>query len=543
MSSIRKELVYTALKEADALSDINIYHDLTKMHEFRQNTILADKSLNEEEKSYAITILIKEYDFDKIIYNVGPKRICENCHLECLATSYCEQCIRNYLKSNFLNWTSENDIIDNIIQKCQMETLSPEYVVEWIPYNNLENIKYLTKGGYSEIYTADWIDGKYIEWDSEQQLLKRDRTHKVVLKRLDNIEDTNKSWYDEVVSHLTISNKWSSIVHCFGLTREPSKGDYMLVMEQLDTNLRNYLKQNYNKLTWNDKIKIAYDIIVALYYVHKEESIHRDLHSGNILYSQNNDYWYISDLGFCGPVNKPLGAVYGNLPYIAPEVIIGKEYSYASDIYGIGMLMWEISSGQPPFTNLDYDYNLAMNIVDGMRPMIVSEIPLEYKELMEQCWNAYPKERPDIKILKNKIDYIKKSYYHNETKNIVKDNIIKPNTDSNKIYTSQVYEFKNFPEPRNAAEEEQKEFHSRYSFNIPENIDDFNNSDKIIELYKELNLNNANNSNNDIQIDSERETMQQIKKINIKINDDEDAYDDANLHSEEQDELQISEFD
>ncbi|PKC71358.1 hypothetical protein RhiirA1_361249 [Rhizophagus irregularis] len=120
------------------------------------------------------------------------------------------------------------------------------------------------------------------------------------------------------------------------------------------------------------------------------------------------------------------------------------------------MLMWEISSGQPPFTNLDYDYNLAMNIVDGMRPMIVSEIPLEYKELMEQCWNAYPKERPDIKILKNKIDYIKKSYYHNETKNIVKDNIIKPNTDSNKIYTSQVYEFKNFPEPRNAAEEEQK---------------------------------------------------------------------------------------
>ncbi|PKY44664.1 hypothetical protein RhiirA4_342008 [Rhizophagus irregularis] len=120
------------------------------------------------------------------------------------------------------------------------------------------------------------------------------------------------------------------------------------------------------------------------------------------------------------------------------------------------MLMWEISSGQPPFTNLDYDYNLAMNIVDGMRPMIVSEIPLEYKELMEQCWNAYPKERPDIKILKNKLDYIKKSYYHNETKNIVKDNIIKPNTDSNKIYTSQVYEFKNFPEPRNAAEEEQK---------------------------------------------------------------------------------------
>jgi hypothetical protein len=82
-----------------------------------------------------------------------------------------------------------------------MEIVSSEYVTEWIPYNNLQNIKYLTRGGYSEIYIADWIGGKYIEWDSKQQLLKRDRTHKVVLKRLDNTEDTNKSWYDEVLDN------------------------------------------------------------------------------------------------------------------------------------------------------------------------------------------------------------------------------------------------------------------------------------------------------------------------------------------------------
>jgi serine/threonine protein kinase len=232
----------------------------------------------------------------------------------------------------------------------------------------------------------------------------------------------------------------------------------MLVMEQLDTNLRSYLEQKHNKLTWGDKIKIVYDIISALYHIHKEESLHRDLHSGNILYLQNNDYWYISDLGFCGPVNKPLGTVYGNLPYIAPEVIISKEYSYASDIYSIGMLMWEISSGHPPFSNLHHDYYLAMNIVDGMRPNITSETPLEYEELMKQCWNAYPEERPSIKILMSKIESIYKSYYHNETgitnetKNIFKENIFKSNTESNKIFTSQVYEFKNFPEPKNATE-------------------------------------------------------------------------------------------
>ena len=87
---------------------------------------------------------------------------------------------------------------------------------------------------------------------------------------------------------------------------------------------------------------------------------------------------------------KPLESIYGNLPYIAPEVITGKEYTFASDIYSIGMLMWEISSGQQPFAGFDHDYDLAMNIVNGMRPKIVLETLFKYKQLMEQCWDANP---------------------------------------------------------------------------------------------------------------------------------------------------------
>src|SRR5947208_15315605 len=104
---------------------------------------------------------------------------------------------------------------------------------------------------------------------------------------------------------------------------------------------------------WKEIIKIIYIIIRELYWIHKENAIHRDLHSGNILYSQFNDSWRISDLGFCGPADKSQKSIYGNLPYIAPEVISGKEYTFASDIYSVGMLMWEISSGQPPFSNYE----------------------------------------------------------------------------------------------------------------------------------------------------------------------------------------------
>src|SRR4051812_1903921 len=138
------------------------------------------------------------YDRHKIVTNLGTKRICENCNQKCLATTFCEYCVRNYLKENFSNWTSGNDDIDYLIQKCQKETLDSSLIVQWIPFNHLENIKYLTKGGFSEIYTASWINGYYEEWDSHTQQLKRVGTCDVILKKLENIERANQNWFEEV---------------------------------------------------------------------------------------------------------------------------------------------------------------------------------------------------------------------------------------------------------------------------------------------------------------------------------------------------------
>ena len=144
----------------------------------------------------------------------------------------------------------------------------------------------------------------------------------------------------------------------------------MLVMNKYDIDLRKYLQQNHKKLTWKERIQIITDITLALRRIHDENAIHRDLHSGNILFKDQR--FHISDLGFCGPADKSSKCIYGNLPYIAPEVIAGKEYTFASDIYSIAMLMWEISSGQPPFCNYRHDdYDLAMKIINGIRPKIV----------------------------------------------------------------------------------------------------------------------------------------------------------------------------
>ncbi|RIA82105.1 kinase-like domain-containing protein [Glomus cerebriforme] len=343
-----------------------------------------------------------------------------------------------------------------------METLRPDKIVEWIPYNNLQNIKYKTKGGFSEIYTADWINGSYEEWNSKEKRLKRNGRCKVILKRLENVERANRSWLEEAKSHLAISNKWNEIVGCFGLTQDPSDKSYMLVVYLMDMDLRKYLQQHHSKLTWEKRFEIINSIVNALSVIHNENAIHRDLHSKNILCYQHINFWNIGDFGFCGPVDKPLNSIYGNLPYIAPEVIVKKETTFASDIYSIGMLMWEISSGQPPFANFNHDYYLAMNIVNGMRPKIVPGTPLEYKILMEQCWDAISSKRPDIYALCDKIYQLKKSYNFNE---IEERNTYIYNSQLNADFStnyssinssirnlSKVHIFEDLPEPKNASE-------------------------------------------------------------------------------------------
>ncbi|RIA85250.1 hypothetical protein C1645_808377 [Glomus cerebriforme] len=223
MSSIRYDLIYATNNKATILTDTNIHNDIHKQFKFQQQMILADKLLTKDEKTEALKLLNKNYDRDKILNNSGTKRICENCNQECLATLYCEYCVRNYLKANFSKWTSGNNDIDNLIRKCQMETLLPSKIVEWIPYNNLENIKYLTKGGCSEIYTADWISGRYDEWDSREQQLIKTSSRKVILKKLENVESANQKINKDgnIETNYTSSRLFTSKVYQFENLPEP----------------------------------------------------------------------------------------------------------------------------------------------------------------------------------------------------------------------------------------------------------------------------------------------------------------------------------
>ena len=94
------------------------------------------------------------------------------------------------------------------------------------------------------------------------------------------------------------------------------------------------------------------------------------------------------------------------------------------------MLIWEISSGQQPFAQFDHDYNLALKIINGIRPKIVSGTPLEYENLMKQCWDADPSKRTKGGTLVDEIIRINR-LYSNEKKQQQINNMIQLNANIN----------------------------------------------------------------------------------------------------------------
>ncbi|PKB99921.1 hypothetical protein RhiirA5_299710, partial [Rhizophagus irregularis] len=82
------------------------------------------------------------------------------------------------------------------------------------------------------------------------------------------------------------------------------------------------------------------------------------------------------------------------------------EFTKAADIYGFGMLMSEIISGEAPFVGRDYDLHLALDICEGERPLIPEYTPEPYAALMKRCWDPISTNRPlTIELCKKIIDW------------------------------------------------------------------------------------------------------------------------------------------
>ncbi|SRR6266540_109021 len=99
-------------------------------------------------------------------------------------------------------------------------------------------------------------------------------------------------------------------------------------------------------------------------------------------------------------VTKLHDSIFGNIPYIAPEILKAiktkqDSHTKSSDIYSLGVLLWEISSGKSPFEDHN-DYTISTAILSGVREERISYTPDEYYKLYSECWDEEPKNRHTI---------------------------------------------------------------------------------------------------------------------------------------------------
>ncbi|UZO05594.1 uncharacterized protein OCT59_025938 [Rhizophagus irregularis] len=212
---------------------------------------------------------------------------------------------------------SGNKVIDDFIMHTLTSSSKLAGKMVFVPYNQFKDVKFIARGGFSEIYKAIWIDGPVInKWIKKNQSFYKpeyNKNYEVVLKKLNNSKEITSKALNELKIFHEFSLNWKKrkynvknknyneinnyISKYFGITQEPVTKDIMIIMPYYNLgDLVNYLTNDFYSIEWHIKLKRLKEIINGLANVHSVNILHRDFHSGNI-FCDGYETAYLGDLG------------------------------------------------------------------------------------------------------------------------------------------------------------------------------------------------------------------------------------------------------
>ncbi|CAG8598398.1 10900_t:CDS:2, partial [Cetraspora pellucida] len=162
-----------------------------------------------------------------------------------------------------------------------------------------------------------------------------------------------------------------------------------------DGTLRQYLEQNFCIIDWNDRLHLAKQLVSAVKCLHENDIIHMNLNSENIFVHKGD-----IKINIFKYQNKCLDESKFT-PYIDPQYLqSSKTYNLnkSSDIYSIGVLIWEISSRTIPFRSEFSNVSSLLKaiIIDRKRETAVLGTPKAYEKIYTKCWQHESLQRPTI---------------------------------------------------------------------------------------------------------------------------------------------------
>jgi len=191
------------------------------------------------------------------------------------------------------------------------------------------------------------------------------------------------------------------IVQLFN-TFQDSKYLYMLMEPCLGGELWTVLRKS-KRFTDNTARFYVACVILAFDYLHEKGVIYRDLKPENLLLDSSG-YIKLTDFGFSKQLTADERAwtFCGTPEYVAPEIITNKSHDQRADIWSVGILVYELLTGAPPFTKKATSAQVYPEILKGMRGVhFPSCINASASEIIRQCCRLSPSQRPSLKMLKH----------------------------------------------------------------------------------------------------------------------------------------------
>jgi len=144
-------------------------------------------------------------------------------------------------------------------------------------------------------------------------------------------------------------------------------------------------------------------ICLALKHVHDRKIIHRDLKTTNIFLTKENTI-KLGDFGIATVLNNTFAnakTIIGSPYYLSPEIVDNKPYNMKTDIWSLGVILYELCALTPPFNGNNLNY-LALKIVRGSYAQLGPYVSKDIKNLVGALLNTETNKRPNINdILSN----------------------------------------------------------------------------------------------------------------------------------------------
>lgn len=247
-----------------------------------------------------------------------------------------------------------------------------------------EIIKTIGEGGMANVYLAN------------DTILDRKVAIKVLRGDLSNDEKFIRRFQREALSVSNLSHP--NIVEVYDVGEED--GQYYIVMEYIEGKTLKQLLKKRETLTLPEVIDIMLQLTDGLAHAHESYIIHRDIKPQNIMILDNG-LVKITDFGIAMALNATqltqTNSVMGSVHYLPPEQANGKSATVKSDIYSLGILMYELITGSVPFKG-DNAVEIALKHMKEKIPSIRKQnptIPQSVENIVIKATAKNPRNRYD----------------------------------------------------------------------------------------------------------------------------------------------------